>query len=96
MCVACVPVDRNHPPPKPNDTPTTNKTNSAPVMVAAGREAFSQLLLHRNAVQDHIPDAYFDALTRLLDFHVGVRGGGGGASAAGGGDSPAATAAAAT
>jgi hypothetical protein len=29
-----------------------------PVMVEAEREAFSQLLLHRNAIQDHIPDRW--------------------------------------
>jgi hypothetical protein len=37
----------------------------APVVVVPDREAFSRLLLHRNAIQDHIPDAYLAALHRL-------------------------------
>jgi hypothetical protein len=34
-------------------------------VVIPEREAFSRLLLHRNAIQDHIPDAYLTALQRL-------------------------------
>lgn len=35
------------------------------MVVIPDREAFSRLLLHRNAIQDHIPDAYMAALERL-------------------------------
>lgn len=36
-----------------------------PTVVIPEREAFSRLLLHRNAIQDHLPDAYMAALQRL-------------------------------
>ena len=37
------------------------------MVVIPDREAFSRLLLHRNAIQDHIPDAYMAAMQRLRD-----------------------------
>lgn len=51
-----------------------------PVVVEAEREAFSQLLLHRNAIMDHIPDRYMEAIEALCAAY-GVpprRSGGGG------------------
>ncbi len=40
-----------------------------PVVVEPDAEAFSQLLLHKNAIQDHIPDRYMEAIQRLIEWY---------------------------
>lgn len=39
-----------------------------PVVVEPEREVFLQLLLHKNAFQDHIPDNYVQVLEKLAEM----------------------------
>jgi hypothetical protein len=44
-------------------------TAAPPVIVEPARDAFDRLVLHRSALDDHVPDAYLAALRRLAAAH---------------------------